>query len=382
MDGKVLLQDLAERLAERKHISKKEAEAFVRAAFELIEEGLLSDQLVKVKGIGTFKLVTVDSRESINVNTGERFTIDSHSKITFSPDKVLSDRINRPFADFETTVLNDGTKTEDMERIEPLAASVPEPEPEVVPEATAESVQEVSVAPEAEPVSEPEPIPEPEVASVPEVISVPEPEPVADIETAPVAESESVADTEPEAVPELEVAPVSVSEETPEPLPVPEEKPARKSGHPLRWVVLFLLLLLLGAWWFFGHQDTTENSTGEVVAEEVQKTTAKPSAPVSVPDTLTSAQPTQSAEERAAGYAQLKYGEYWIVGTIDTITLQRGDDLSKLALEYYGDKKLINYIIKHNGYSAAQANGLLVGARVKIPELVKKDNLTEKPDAK
>ncbi len=382
MDGKVLLQDLAEGLAERKHISKKEAEAFVRAAFELIEEGLLSDQLVKVKGIGTFKLVTVDSRESINVNTGERFTIDSHSKITFSPDKTLSDRINRPFADFETTILNDGTKTEDMERIEPLVASVPEPEPEIVPEEKAEPVQEAPAVPEAEPVSEPEPLPEPEVEPVPEATPAPEPEPVADIAPAPVAEPESADNSELAPVQEPEVAPVSVSETTPEPLPMPEEKPARKSRFPLYVGTTLLLLLLLGAWWFFGRQDMKESNGEEAVAEEVQKKTVKPAATVSVPDTLMSTQPTLSAEERAAEYAQLKYGEYWIVGTLDTITLQRGDDLSKLALEYYGDKKLINYIIKHNGYSAAQANGLLVGARVKIPELVKKDNLTEKPAAK
>lgn len=382
MDGKVLLQDLAEGLAERKHIPKKEAEAFVRAAFELIEEGLLSDQLVKVKGIGTFKLVTVDSRESINVNTGERFTIDSHSKITFSPDKALSDRINRPFSDFETTILNDGTKTEDMERIEPLVASVPEPEPEIVPEEKAEPVPEAPVAPEAEPVSEPEPLPEPEVEPVPEATPAPEPEPVADVVPAPVAEPESADNSELAPVQEPEVAPVSVSETTPEPLPMPEEKPARKSRFPLYGGTTLLLLLLLGAWWFFGRQDMKESNGEEVVAEEVQKKTVKPAATVSVPDTLMSAQPTLSAEERAAEYAQLKYGEYWIVGTLDTITLQRGDDLSKLALEYYGDKKLINYIIKHNGYSAAQANGLLVGARVKIPELLKKDNLTEKPAAK
>ncbi|MDE5787865.1 MAG: HU family DNA-binding protein [Bacteroidaceae bacterium] len=380
MDGKVLLQDLAEGLAERKHISKKEAEAFVRAAFELIEEGLLSDQLVKVKGIGTFKLVTVDSRESINVNTGERFTIDSHSKITFSPDKALSDRINRPFADFETTILNDGTKTEDMERIEPLVASVPEPEPEIVPEEKAEPVQEAPAVPEAEPVSEPEPLPEPEVEPVPE--ATPAPEPVADIVSAPVAEPESADKSELAPVQESEVAPVSVSETTPEPLPIPEEQPARKSRFPLYVGTTLLLLLLLGAWWFFGRQDMKESNGEEVVAEEVQKKTVKPAATVSVPDTLANAQPTLSAEERAAEYAQLKYGEYWIVGTLDTITLQRGDDLSKLALEYYGDKKLINYIIKHNGYSAAQANGLLVGARVKIPELLKKDNLTEKLAAK
>ena len=114
---KIFLQDLADGLARRKSISKKDADAFVRNVFDIIGQNLLTDQLVKVKGLGTFKMITVDSRESINVNTGERITIDSHTKITFTPDAILRDRVNRPFADFDTVVLNDDTKTEDMEAL-------------------------------------------------------------------------------------------------------------------------------------------------------------------------------------------------------------------------------------------------------------------------
>lgn len=107
MDKKILLQNLAESLAERSGITKRKAEAFVRSFFELTEEALHNDGQVKVKGYGTTKIVNVSNRESVNINTGERFQIEGHSKVTFTPDTLFRDLVNRPFAHFTTIVLDD-----------------------------------------------------------------------------------------------------------------------------------------------------------------------------------------------------------------------------------------------------------------------------------
>ena len=113
MNEKLTIQDLTDLLAAKHSMTKKDAEAFVREFFLLIEQALESDKTVKIKGLGTFKLVDVDSRESVNVNTGERFQIKGHTKVTFSPDASLRDTINKPFAHFETVVLNENTILED-----------------------------------------------------------------------------------------------------------------------------------------------------------------------------------------------------------------------------------------------------------------------------
>lgn len=117
MNNKLNIQDLVSALAERYGMDTKSATTFVRTIFEIIEEYITKDKLVKIKGLGTFKLVSVSDRESVNVNTGERILIAGHSKLSFTPDAALKDAVNRPFADFETTILRYTTSTEDMERI-------------------------------------------------------------------------------------------------------------------------------------------------------------------------------------------------------------------------------------------------------------------------
>ena len=118
MDKKVLIQDLADGLVLRRGLPKKDADVFVRSVFEIIGEYLQTDKIVKVKGLGTFKLVTVDSRESVDVNTGERIVIKKYTKINFTPDPVLRDAVNKPFAQFETVVLYEGTDIADMDRMD------------------------------------------------------------------------------------------------------------------------------------------------------------------------------------------------------------------------------------------------------------------------
>lgn len=121
MDNKILLQDIADFLCYRSGITKRDAEQFVRAFFEVIQQGLERDQYVKIKGFGTFKLVEVGQRESVNINTGERFQINGHTKVSFTPDTSLKDLVNRPFSHFQTVILNDETAIEELD-----ACTVPE----------------------------------------------------------------------------------------------------------------------------------------------------------------------------------------------------------------------------------------------------------------
>ena len=392
MENKITIIDLAEGLAKRKHIQRKDAELFIRTVFETIQERLLEGDPVKVKGLGTFKLITVNSRESVNVQTGERIVIDSHAKVSFTPEKALSDRVNRPFVDFETVALNDATKTEDMERIDL-------PEPEVTEEPTTEAIQAPLadiVEPAAE-VAQAEPeeivLPEPEVAQAePETIVEPTPEvvePTPEVVEEPVVEP-VVEETTPEPVIEEkpEVEPIA-EEEEPKVEPIVEEvhsapaafmdkqdkEPAgadaveKKSRNLTRWF-LFLMLLLVAAlilFLLFGPKGYD----GEAVEREDTTQVEQKDTIEAVP--VTPAKSTKSAEELAADYPQIPNGEYWIVGTKTTHVLEKGEDLSKLALEHYGDKKLINYIIHYNGYSMQKASNLFVGTEVKLPELVKKE---------
>ena len=401
MENKITIIDLAEGLAKRKHIQRKDAELFIRTVFETIQERLLEGDPVKVKGLGTFKLITVNSRESVNVQTGERIVIDSHAKVSFTPEKALSDRVNRPFADFETVALNDATKTEDMERINlPEQEATEEPTTEAIQAPLADIVEPAAEVAQAEPEeivlpepegdqAEPEAIVEPtpeEVEPTPEVVEEPVVEPVIEEkpEEEPIVEEEPKA--EPIAVEEPKVDPIVEEEPNEEPVQEVQSAPAafmdkqdkepagadaveKKSRNLTRWL-LFLMLLLVAAlilFLLFGPKGYD----GEAVEREDTTQVEQKDTIEAVP--VTPAKPTKSAEELAADYPQVPNGEYWIVGTKTTHVLEKGEDLSKLALEHYGDKKLINYIIHYNGYSMQKASNLFVGTEVKLPELVKKE---------
>ena len=126
--ARVSIQDIAKAVANKYNLSQNESETFVSAFFDVINEGLHADKIVKVKGLGTFKVIDVRERESVNVNTGERVVIESHGKITFTPDPVMRDLVNKPFAQFETVILNDGVDLDLMN-----SARLPEDEVENLP---------------------------------------------------------------------------------------------------------------------------------------------------------------------------------------------------------------------------------------------------------
>ena len=114
--SKISLSDLAQRLAEKSGISLQDAELFIRKMFDVANEGLQSDKLVKMKWLGTFKVMAVKDRESVDVNTGERIIIEGRDKISFTPDNILKEIVNKPFAQFETIVVNDGVDFDEIDR--------------------------------------------------------------------------------------------------------------------------------------------------------------------------------------------------------------------------------------------------------------------------
>ena len=126
--SKISLSDLVQRLAEKSGISQQDAELFIRKMFDVANEGLQSDKLVKMKWLGTFKVMAVKDRESVDVNTGERIIIEGRDKISFTPDNILKEIVNKPFAQFETVVVNDGVNFDEIDRKFENAEEVSSPE--------------------------------------------------------------------------------------------------------------------------------------------------------------------------------------------------------------------------------------------------------------
>ena len=170
--------DIAQALVRRSNIPAAEATAFVRHFFDTIHDGLLREKIVKVRGLGTFKLVSVDSRESVSVVDGSRIQIASHTKVTFTPDAVLRDAVNKPFAEFETVVLSDDLDLADLEAIDtstsPLEPSSPS-SPVASPSSAPSSPSSPAPSPSFAPSSPSSPAPSP--SSSPSEPSAPAPSP-------------------------------------------------------------------------------------------------------------------------------------------------------------------------------------------------------------
>ena len=264
MNDKITIQELVEFISGNQSTSKKEIEAFAKEFFKLIEDALQTERYVKIKGFGTFKLIEVDSRESINVNTGERFEIQGHNKITFTPDATLKEVVNKPFAHFESVVLNDGVFFEE----EPiLDEETPITEEEPIIEEEAPIIEEPIIEEEPSPIpllqeggvpsggvvgsdiEEEEPTIEEETPIIEEPIVEEEPLSrdvacsVREEETPIIEEEEPIIEEEPSPIPLLQEGGVpsggvvgsDTEEETPIiEEPIMEEEPSRDAIHCVR----------------------------------------------------------------------------------------------------------------------------------------------------
>ena len=389
MNEKISLQDLINLFGEKQGMSKKDAELFVRSLFDLIEEALATEKYVKVKGFGTFKLTEVDSRESVNVNTGERIEIQGHTKVSFTPDTTMKDLINKPFAHFETVVLNDGVEFEDTpvevpdtlddtpEVIVPVVETT-----EVVEIPVPEEIPEEEVAPEIVVTEEPEVIEEPEAVEEQEMVEetlVPEEAPVQEeaiLEEPQPTITEVAEEEKPESIEEKpseeEVVETIVEEKV-----VEESK--EKSINRILWgvIVVLVLIILFGAYWMFLRPtDTPEVTPAPPVQEEQVATPAPIAEEKPQEETLKIVQFIELSEEelrkeRVPSFADTL--DYQIVGTQEEYTLQKGETIIRASVRFFGTKKYWPYIVKHNMDVLPDPDNIPAGIRIKIPKLVEKN---------
>lgn len=361
MENKVSLQDLANGIAAKKGITKKDAEVFVRTLFDIIRDSLRNDKIVKVKGFGTFKLVMMESRESINVNNGERILIKGYTKVSFTPDPTLRDIINKPFAQFETVLLYDGTKTEDMERIDNVVPEAVE-ETEEQSEAVVHEAHEVAAELENGCIEESaEPVVENKIDKQEESVQVDIPTNVEVIE--PIVEDD--VNKEPEAVAEEVVVENKI--ETVASNNEPEEKKKKKNNRWMWLILIFLLLIGFGYYYVRNYTTLLNNCCAEdieVVAEPQQEVVSEEV----VLETVDSVKTEEAIEVvDTVAYPQVANGEFVIVGTKLEHVLKSGETLRTVSLKYYGTKEYSEYIVVYNGIEAPDL--VPVGMLLKIPEL-------------
>ena len=383
---RISIQELAAVLVTKSGLKKKEAERFATVMFDVVKEGLSSDRQVKIKGLGTFKVIDIDSRESVDVNTGERMVIEGHDKITFTPDATMKELVNKPFSQFETVVLADGvnfTGDEDEElevdiendmepEPEPVGAPVLIEEPETAEEPAEEPAEETveETAPE-EPAEEPAPEPEPEA------IEAPEPEPVQE-EVSPLLDFiDSAEEQHSDEMPDEE-EPEEEEEEDDE----DENEYSSPSGK--RWIWWLLMsLIAFGAGFLLGRH-TGKNASPDVIdawtvdsidedtlAKPVADTPAK-AKPDAKPDTIVP-RPKPDDEKIKDAYKQYNFndarvrtGAYRIIGTAQEVKVKKGETLNRISARHLGPG-MECYVEAYNELKPGAM--LKEGQTLKIPQL-------------
>lgn len=358
--AKTILQEIAARVAKKHNITIKSAESFVSQFFDVVKEGLDADKQVKVKGFGTFKVVTVKPRESINVRTGERVVIESHDKVNFTPDAAMKELVNRPFSQFETVELKDDVDFEDIPHDEVPAVEEPVVEEPVTEEAvTEEAVTEEPVVEEAvteEPTEEPvveKPVVEETVTEEPIEESVVE-EPVAEKPTEETKITPLVAST-PEDKPEETIATDVVGNSEKQ----QEENPVKKSNlwiKILAIVAVLALCFIIGRW--LGQRMATSEEEPQEVAAVVD-TTANDSI------VTEEVQPKDGLDlEKLNSNPKIKQGAYRIVGVENEVTLREGQTMESYCVRTLGGIAMLLYCQVLNDTTELGA-----GATMKIPKL-------------
>ena len=339
--GKLTIQDIAKVLVEKSGLTQKEANKFATEMFSIIQQRLEEDELVKIKGFGTFKIINVEARESVSVRTGERVMIDSHAKVTFTPDTVMKELVNKPFSQFETVVLNDGVEFDDV----------------------AEDNEE-DVAPVEDVISPVEELPVVEMAQVEEEPQVVE---TLQIEEEPQVEEEPQIEEEPQ----VEETPmVTLAEDEPvEEEPVADEEPVEEESSWKKWLLTAAVVLVLmglsaygGYYYAMQKMSAQKTETAEIKKDEVA-TPEKPvdsvavakdtvvAAPVEVAQTEVKAEesvkkeetvkqevkePAEEPDPYAAKDERVRLGAYRIVGTAEEVKVLPGQTFYSICRAHLG----------------------------------------------
>ena len=423
MNARLNQKQISELFYRISDLSRSKSELFVKCFFDIIEEELLKGEQVKVKGLGVFKTVNVEARESVNVNTGERILIDGYVKVVFTPEAALKDIINKPFAAFETMVLSDyqaemiSHSVETVETVDIADDSIEE-------QGYYEDKNEVANNEQEEPKQELESEPESEPVVAQEIVET-EPEPELEAETEPELEPETATEpeTEVEAEPEPATEPKEITATTGVETAVNESVNNKKNSAGVKIVitlasVILALLLLVYMLWpvilqqYVKHQyksarnnvvteqiitDRSTNSFDEdnssvnnteteldatpvQTPQEVQTETEpkpvavkKESAPAAVVNPIVKQDIKLVEEDEKRDLADITVDDtdnYVIVGLLAEHTLQQDEILTVLSKRYYGTKKLWPYIVKYNNFN--DFNKLRPGMKILIPKLENK----------
>ncbi len=390
--GKISIQEVAKILLDKYGLTPAEAENFVSSVFDVIRTGLDSDRQVKIKGLGTFKIIGVEARESVNVNTGERVLIDSHGKITFTPDTTMKELVNKPFSQFDTVILGEEIELEpakpaeeELEQDRTDDDSAGEPDMEETLETVGEPLAEEVIVSSVEPVL-PEAGPEAAVSG-PENVEAPE----------IVAETQEPAvEDEPEQKDEPKFVITADNQEVTEEVSVQKpEGDVLEDGVGSHWcrnlllIVVTIALVCLAAYggYRYGRYEAEMERPAVVKQEAVKKSVAAKS--VKNPDTTAvkpaadtvavvkrdtvAAVSVSKPKAEAAGYAnyeemdnRVKTGAYRIIGTDHVRTVKAGETMAGIARRTLGDG-MECYIEVYNGIG--QNARITEGQRLKIPKL-------------
>lgn len=371
--GKLTIQEIAKVLVEKSGLQQRDANQFATEMFAVILQRLQEGDQVKVKGLGTFKIISVEARESISVRTGERVVIEGHDKVSFTPDNMMKELVNKPFSQFETVVLNDGVAFSDMEE-------QPEEEPvetiETPIETPAETLVETPTEIEQEPVLE----------------VVEEEQPVVE---EPVVEQPVV-----EEEPALEEEPLVVVADDEEPEESTFIRPWMKWAAASVLVLVLMAVSALGGYHYALQEvaDHGENEAEILIAsdlmasapvqkeEQVAKDTSvvdstmktqvkapdikpvdKPEVkPEPKPEVKPEQKPAEEIDPYAAKDERVRLGAYRIVGTKEIVEVQAGQTFYSICKAHLGPDMQC-YVEVYN--DLPQNPKVKVGQKIKIPQL-------------
>ena len=363
--GKLTIQEIAKILVEKSGLNQKEANKFATEMFAIIQQRLEEDELVKIKGFGTFKIISVEARESVSVRTGERVMIDSHAKVSFTPDTVMKELVNKPFSQFETVVLNDGVDFDDVTEDE-----------EEEPVKSEEMIIPIEKQPEI--------VEEPNVGEAP-LITLSEVEPVFEVSIAEETIKEETVVEEPAV--ERPVVNNSLTEE----VVTSEEEPTESSW--MKWLLsCVVVLLLMGLSAYGGYQyamykmsnipteaqieiipkvkpaDSLEVTKDTLAVESSAISDIKKEEPVKIEEPAKQEvnEPTEEIDPYAAKDERVRLGAYRIVGTAEEVTVLPGQTFYSICRAHLGPDMQC-YVEVYN--NLPREPKIKEGQVIKIPKL-------------
>lgn len=378
MNNRLSIQDLALILSEQTGKSTEEALRFLQEFIAVVSEGVYNDKLVKVKGLGTFKIIRVEERASVSVNSGERFVIPSHYKFTFTPDKELKELVNKPFSLFDTVELNEEVDFSDVDvsaETSGAEEAADDSSEEILPDGIPEQAIEAPQTPEPEVKSEPaveeEAAPQEEAKAEPEAETETMPEPEVEAEPEPKIEAETTPQEEAQAEPKP-AEPVSLVSGYKEYRRKRRRSTSRKLLFPIACLFVVIVLGIVYIVCLSGR--TTVNRNWEPPMAEVGNPT--PEAGMnSVPADSTGVTPSDSASLAADSVVaeppvveKNQPEETPKSDILALVTIKAGDRLASFAKQYYGHKFFWVYIYQYNQDIISDPNNIPIGTELRIPD--------------